>query len=66
VKIEREEEIAEVEEAVFTRKSIKKEDLPNAHQAQHRPKTTVRCVHSVGTSLIYSGTVMLTLITSLY
>ena len=36
------------EEAVFTHESITKEDPPNAHQAQHRPKPRFgECVASV-------------------
>ena len=42
---EGEEEVVVVvveEKAVFIRDSITNEDLPNAHQAQHRPKPRVR------------------------
>ena len=52
------------EEAVFARESITSEDPPNAHQAQHRPKPRLdKCVASVHPFLLYSGAVVLALIT---
>ena len=51
-------EAEEEEEAVFIRDSVENEHLPNAHQAQQRPKPRARCVRSLSTCLTYSGAVV--------
>ena len=50
----------EEEKAVFTLDEIRKQRPANAHQAQHRPRPTVR---SLSASLICSSAVVFTLIT---